>query len=145
MKHISKFENFKVNEEEIFGLFTDKQKKIEQYTKELISGQVSEEFKKDYEAYKKSKPQQGLGSSTGTWMSYVYNLKNAMNSGSKVTGEIVDSNGKKRNAAEVLEEEIARMILKDRVVSKDGKGKWVVDDSKRSFGSSAKHTFGSGN
>jgi DNA-directed RNA polymerase specialized sigma54-like protein len=51
-------------------------------------------------------------------------------------------NNKKKPAAEVIEEEIARVILKDRLVTKKD-GKWAIETENRSFGST-QHTFGGG-
>ena len=126
MKHLKKFENFQINEEEeIFGLFADKQKKIEQYTKEVLS-----------------KPAQGIGSSMGTWLSYVTNVDDLVKAPAKPANELLDCFGKKRPGAEVIEEEVARMILKDRLVKKKD-GKWKIEEEGRSF-KGATHTFGSG-
>lgn len=143
MKHLQTFESFKINEEEeIFGLFTDKQKKIEQYTKEILAGTISPELKKDFESYKKAKPEGGIGSSMGTWLTYVTNVDDLVKAPAKPAAELEDAFGKKRPAAEVIEEEVARMILKDRLVTKEG-GKWQVESKGRSF-KGATHTFGSG-
>lgn len=143
MKHLKKFENFQINEEEeIFGLFADKQKKIEQYTKEVLAGTISEDLKKDFESYKKAKPAQGLGSSMGTWLSYVTNVDDLIKAPAKPAAELENVFGKKKPAAEVIEEEVARMILKDRLVKKKD-GKWKVEEEGRSF-KGATHTFGSG-
>lgn len=143
MKHLKTFESFQINEEEeIFGLFADKQKKIEQYTKEVLAGTISEDLKKDFESYKKSKPEQGLGSSMGTWLSYVTNVDDLVKAPAKPATELVDCFGKKRPSAEVIEEEVARMIIKDRLVTKKD-GKWEVESKGRSFGTT-QHTFGGG-
>jgi hypothetical protein len=143
MKHLKKFENFQINEEEeILGLFADKQKKIAQYTKELLEGTISEDLKKDFEKYKSAKPVQGLGSSMGTWLTYVTNIDDMVKSPAKPSEQLEDCFGKTRPAAEVIEEEAARMILKDRLVTKKS-GKWEIEQSGRSF-KGATHTFGSG-
>ena len=143
MKHLKKFENFQINEEEeILGLFADKQKKIAQYTEELLKGSVSQDLKKDFEKYKSSKPVQGLGSSMGSWLTYVTNVDDMVKSPAKPAEQLEDCFGKTRPAAEVLEEEVARMILKDRLVTKKD-GKWSIEEKGRSFKGST-HTFGSG-
>lgn len=143
MKHLKKFENFQINEEEeILGLFADKQKKIAQYTKELLEGTISEDLKKDFEKYKNAKPVQGLGSSMGSWLTYVTNVDDMIKSPAKPAEQLEDCFGKNRPAAEVIEEEVARMILKDRLVTKKS-GKWEIEQSGRSF-KGATHTFGSG-
>ncbi len=143
MKHLRTFENFQINEEEeIFGLFADKQKKIEQYTKEILAGTISEDLKKDFEKYKSAKPVQGLGSAMGTWLTYVTNIDDLIKAPAKPASELEDGFGKKRPAADVIEEEVARMILKDRLVTKTD-GKWSVETKGRSF-KGATHTFGSG-
>ena len=143
MKHLKTFDNFQINEEEeIFGLFADKQKKIEQYTKEILAGTISEDLKKDFEKYKSSKPAQGLGSSMGTWLTYVTNIDDLIKAPAKPAAELEDSFGKKRPSSDVIEEEVARMILKDRLVNKKD-GKWSIETKGRSF-KGATHTFGSG-
>jgi hypothetical protein len=156
MKHLKTFESFQINEEEeIIGaikkLGTDikksitgeaTQEKIAKYTKEVLSGKISEDLKKDFESYKKSKPDQGLGSSMGTWLSYVTNVDDLVKSPAKPATELVDASGKNKPAAEVIEEEVAKMILKDRLVSKKD-GKWGVETKGRSFGTTP-HTFGGG-
>lgn len=143
MKHLKKFENFQINEEEeIFGIFVDKQKKIEQYTKEILAGTISEDLKKDFEKYKNAKPAQGIGSSMAIWLSYVSNIGDLIKSPAKPATQLVDVFGKKRPGAEVIEEEVARMIIKDRLVTKKS-GKWTVEESGRGFKGST-HTFGSG-
>ena len=59
MKHLKTFESFQINEEEeIFGLFADKQKKISEYTQDILSGKFEkiEDLKKDLKKYVDAKP-----------------------------------------------------------------------------------------
>jgi len=145
MKHLRTFESFQINEEEeIFGLFADKQKKISEYAQDILSGKFEkiEDLKKDLKKYVDAKPDQGLGSSIGQWMSYISNLNDFLKAPKKPEGQLEDFFGKMRPAAEVIEEEIARVIIKDRLVAKKD-GKWEVDSKGRSFGSN-QHTFGGG-
>ena len=145
MKHLKTFERFQINEEEaIFGLFADKQKKISEYTQDILSGKFEkiEDLKKDLKKYVDAKPVQGIGSSMGHWMGYISNLNNLLKSPKKPEGQLEDVFGKMRPAAEVIEEEIARVIIKDRLVAKKD-GKWEIESKGRSFGSS-QHTFGGG-
>ncbi len=160
MKHLKTFENFQINEEEeIIGAIkqvaTDikrkvtgeerrekEEAKIKQYTKEILAGTISEDLKKDFEKYKSSKPNQGLGSSMGSWLTYVTNIDDMIKSPAKPSEKLEDCFGKIRPAADVIEEEVARMILKDRLVTKKS-GNWEIEEEgRRRVGST--HTFGSG-
>lgn len=142
MKYLKKFESFQINEEEeILGLFADKQKKIDQYTKEILSGTITDELKKDFKKYVDSKPVQGLGSSMGNWLNNVTNIDDLIKEPAKPAAQLTDSFGKTRPAAEVIEEEVAKLILKDRLVKKKD-GKWKVEGG-RSFGAT-EHSFGGG-
>ena len=137
MKYIKTFENFAINEEEeLFGMFGDKQKKISEYTQDVLSGEFKmiDDLKKDIQRYIKSKPEGGLGSAMGQCMSYISNINDVVKSGSKPEGQLEDVFGKKKSASEVIEEEIARVILKDRLVTKKD-GKWEVQSEGRKFGS----------
>jgi hypothetical protein len=164
MKHLRTFENFQINEEEeIFGLFADKQKKIERYTKEILEGTISEDLKKDFGKYIASKPPGGIGSDMGQWRGYVTNIDDLLDPTLRYDKKqelwFVDKFGakapekpaaelqgfyddKKRPAADVIEEEVARMILKDRMVTKKS-GKWEIETKGRIL-TSKTHTFGSG-
>ena len=134
-----------------------RQEKIKKYTEELLAGTVSEELKKDFKKYIDAKPTQGTGSSMGHWLTYVTNVDDWVKGGleqlqtlvknlkeakdkSKVTLE--DAFGKVRPAIDVIEEEVARMIIKDRLVTKSS-GKWEGNEKGRSF-SVGSHSFGSG-
>jgi hypothetical protein len=145
MKYIKTFENFAINEEEeLFGMFADKQEKISEYTQDILSGEFKmiEDLKKDIQRYIKSKPEGGLGSAMGQWMSYISNVNDISKSPSKPEGQLEDVFGKNKPASEVVEEEVARIILKDRLVTKKN-GKWEVQSEGRKFGSKD-HTFGGG-
>jgi len=148
MKHLKTFENFSINEEEaLFGLVqTNKEanKKISEYTQDILSGKFEkiEDLKKDLKKYVDAKPEQGIGSAMGQWMSYVSNLNDLLKAPKKPEGQLEDVFGKMRPATEVLEEEIARIVIKDRLVSKTN-GVWNVESKGRSFGSN-QHTFGGG-
>jgi len=146
MKYIKTFESFdSVNEEEaFFGLIADKQKKISEYITDVISGKFEkiEELKKDIKKYVDAKPDQGLGSAMGRWMNNISNINDIVKSPKKPSGQLEDAFGKMRPASDVLSEEIARIILKDRSVIKSN-DKWEVNSKGRSFGT-GQHTFGSG-
>jgi hypothetical protein len=148
MKHLKKFENFSINEEEaLFGLIqTNKEAnaKISDFTNDIVSGEFKkiEDLKKSLKKYVDSKPVEGLGSSMGQWMSYVDNVNNLLKDLKKPEGQLEDYFGKMKPAAEVIEEEIARIILKDRLVAKQD-GKWDIESKGRSFGAK-QHTFGGG-
>lgn len=148
MKHLKTFESFAINEEEeilgaIFGKSDEKkQEMIKKYTQEILSGNISGDFKKEFDGFVKAKPSQGLGSAMSSWMSNVYNLKQLMENPSKPEGQLEDNLGKMRPAAEVIEQEVAKVILKDRMVEKVD-GKWQVVTKGRQF-SSTQRTFGSG-
>lgn len=146
MKHLKKFENFSVNEEEaLFGLIlTNKEanQKISDYIEDIKSGSFKkvEELKKDLEKYYKAQPVQGLGKDTWPW--YVDNLKDFLKAPKKLEGQLESyPDNKMKPAAEVIEVEIARAILKDRLVTKKD-GKWQVEGG-RSYGAT-EHTFGGG-
>ena len=148
MKHLKKFENFSINEEEaLFGLVqTNKEAntKISEYTQDILSGKFAktEDLKKSLKKYVDAKPVQGIGSALGTWMSYVSNVDDLLKAPKKPEGQLEDVFGKMRPATEVIEEEIARIVLKDRLVSKQD-GKWNIESKGRSFGAT-QHTFGGG-
>ena len=149
MKHLKKFENFSINEEEeaLFGLVqTNKEanSKISEYTQDIVSGEFKkvEDLKKSLKKYVDAKPVQGIGSALGTWMSYVGNVNDLLKAPKKPEGQLEDVFGKTKPAAEVIEEEIARIVLKDRLVAKHD-GKWDVESKGRSFGAT-QHTFGGG-
>jgi hypothetical protein len=148
MKHLKKFENFSINEEEaLFGLVqTNKEAnaKISEYTQDILSGKFekSEDLKKSLKKYVDAKPVQGIGSAIGQWMGYISNVNDHLKDSKKPEGQLEDVFGKMRPAAEVIEEEIARIVLKDRLVAKQD-GKWDIESKGRSFGAT-QHTFGGG-
>jgi hypothetical protein len=149
MKHLKKFENFSINEEEeaLFGLVqTNKEanSKISEYTQDILSGKFekTEDLKKSMKKYVDAKPVQGLGSSMGQWMGYISNVNDLLKAPKKPEGQLEDAFGKMKPATEVIEEEIARIVLKDRLVAKND-GKWNVESKGRSFGAT-QHTFGGG-
>jgi hypothetical protein len=148
MKHLKTFENFSINEEEaLFGLVqTNKEAnaKISAYVQDITSGKFEkiEDLKKSLKKYVDGKPAQGIGSAMGQWMGYVSNVNDFLKAPKKPEGQLEDAFGKMRPAAEVLEEEIARVVIKDRLVSKNN-GKWDVESKGRSFGST-QHSFGGG-
>jgi hypothetical protein len=148
MKHLKKFENFSINEEEaLFGLVqTNKEAnaKISAYTQDILSGKMEkiEDIKKSLKKYVDGKPAQGIGSAMGQWMGYVSNVNDLLKAPKKPEGQLEDAFGKMRPAAEVIEEEIARIVIKDRLVSKKD-GKWDVESKGRSFGAT-QHSFGGG-
>jgi hypothetical protein len=145
MKYIKTFESFAINEEELFGKFDkNKQSKISEYTKDILSGEFKmvEDLKKDIQRYIKAKPEGGLGSAMGQWMSYIRNINEISKSTNKPSGQLEDVFGKKGSAEDIIEEEVARVILKDRLVVKVN-GKWEVKSEGRRF-SGKDHTFGGG-
>jgi hypothetical protein len=144
MKHLKTFENFSsINEEELISIFGNAQKKIKDYTDDVLSGkfEMSEKLKKDIKKYISEKPDSGLGSAMSSWKSYIRNISKAIESSTKPQGQLQDVFGKKRDADEVIEEEIARVVLKDRLVVKVG-GKWEIKGG-RHFGDQG-HVFGGG-
>jgi len=137
MNYIKDFNNFSsVNEEEVFGLFVDKQRKIKELLQEFLSGNYKN-IEKAILVYNESKPS---NKSNSDWSSYIYNILDLSKSGKKPGDSLEDAFGKNRPAIDVIEEEIARIVLKDRLVIKDN-GKWIINEKGRSF-SKGTHTFG---
>lgn len=145
MKHIKTFESFSVvNEEELISFGSGAaQRKIKEYTNDILSGkfEMSEKLKNEIKKYINAKPDSGIGSAMVNWKSYIRNVENVLSKSTKPEGQLQDVFGKKDNAEDVIEEEIARIILKDRLVIKVG-DKWEIKGG-RNFGDKG-HIFGGG-
>ncbi len=136
MKNIKTFEEYnKVDEglwdnikSSVSGNYTSQ---IKEYLDDINSGKNTklENLKKDIIKYKNGKPGSGPGSNKFDWDNAIKDLETYLNNPSS-------------NKPQNLEELIAKVLLKDKIVKKDKDGVWTQGSA---WSAGAGHSFGSGN
>lgn len=130
---IKRFNSFEVNEEISFNFFKNVQKKIEDYVDFLFissrdkDSKTRNNLRTDIDKYIKSVR---YDVSISAYKTSIQNVKDMLNqygyrdAARKDGALLTDSKGNKRPAVEVIEEEIARIVLKSLNV-RNKNGKWV--------------------